>query len=73
MAFEIIMNRDTNKWSFISYLLEAYEAQHMTSAMQTELNNSKMRYGDKVQEYSKKVENVFFKLSSVSTARKIRE
>lgn len=38
------------------YLIESYEAQYTILALQTELNYVKMRYGDNVRNYRRKVE-----------------
>lgn len=63
---KVIKNKDVSTWKNIKgYLKEAYEDQYMASALQVELNNVQMRYGERVIDYSRKVEGLFFKLSSI--------
>lgn len=69
---QIIKNKDVSEWKLIKgYLKEAFEDQYTASALQAELNSMKLRQGEKVKDYSRKVENIYYKLVNIQTAGKI--
>uniref|UniRef100_A0A2S2Q6E7 CCHC-type domain-containing protein n=1 Tax=Sipha flava TaxID=143950 RepID=A0A2S2Q6E7_9HEMI len=70
---ELIKYRDISKWAYVKkYLTDSFEAQHTASSLQVELNSVKQKYNESINDYNKRVENLYYKLCNASTIGKQR-
>lgn len=70
-ALESIKYRDTSKWANIKkYLTDSFESEHKASSLQIELNSVRMRSNENANQYTNRVEKLFYKSCDVSTIGK---